>query len=159
VMFEGSIRQVATPDELHRNPVDIDVARFMTQPFLNTLSARCVMSGRVAVRDETMVVDDAREPGRDGLLGFRPSATRLSARRVGGSLAGQVERIEHQGSEALVFIRLQSTDDQCVARIPSSELEAWPVGASCWMTFDPAQTWFFPRTPGSSLPVQYSGAA
>jgi len=37
VMFAGKIRQVGTPDDLYRNPVDLDVARFLSQPWLNCI--------------------------------------------------------------------------------------------------------------------------
>jgi len=37
VMFAGEIRQIASPADLYRDPVDLEVARFLAQPFLNEL--------------------------------------------------------------------------------------------------------------------------
>lgn len=36
LMFSGKIRQIGTPDGLYRNPVDLDVDRFLSQPYLPT---------------------------------------------------------------------------------------------------------------------------
>ncbi len=113
VMFEGRIRQVGTPDEFHRNPCDIEVAKFMSQPFLNTLNARRVVKRRALVCGEGLPIDDAAMPGEAGTLGFRPEHCRLSPRGAAGSLPARVTRVEHGGAEAHVFLELANEEDSC----------------------------------------------
>jgi multiple sugar transport system ATP-binding protein len=144
VMFAGRIRQIATPGELYRNPCDLDVARFMSQPVLNTWQARCIVPARVFVQGEQMVLQDAVRAGVEGVVGFRPEHCRLSRQHLPGTLAVVVERSEHAGSEAHVFLRLTATGDACVARIASAELGAWSAGARGWLGIDPDEAWFFP---------------
>lgn len=145
VMLAGRIRQIATPAELYRNPVDLDIARFMSQPRLNTLPAHCIAPGRLRVAGETMALHDALSPGTEGMLGFRPEHACLLSRQRPGTLSARVERSEHAGSEAHVFLRLGATGEACVVRIASSELDSWPMGAAGWLGVDAAEGWFFPQ--------------
>jgi multiple sugar transport system ATP-binding protein len=154
VMFAGRIRQIATPSELYRNPADLDVARFMSQPMLNTLPARCIVRGRVLVAGEQMVMRDAVRPGAEGVLGFRPEQGRLSPSHGPGTLEVRVERTEHAGSEAHVFLRLAASGEACVVRIASSELGCWAAGTTGWLGVDADEAWFFPRVGADQLPVR-----
>ena len=145
VMFAGEIRQIATPAELYRNPVDLDVARFMSQPMLNTWPARCIVGGRVLVAGEQLIMRDATRPGAEGTLGFRPEHGLLSPAHKPGTLEVTVERTEHAGSEAHVFVRHAATAEPSVVRIPSTDLGAWPAGTTGWLGIDAQEAWFFPR--------------
>jgi multiple sugar transport system ATP-binding protein len=91
LMFEGKIRQVGTPEELYRNPVDLDVARFLSQPYLNTLPAAVVASGRAVIAGEHLNLDDARHPNSIGVVGFRPEHCSLSVSKDAGTIAVKVE--------------------------------------------------------------------
>lgn len=145
LMFSGQIRQIGTPDELYRNPVDLDVARFLSQPHLNTLSAAVAAAGRVLIAGEHLVFADARNPDSIGIVGFRPEHCALHRHQMPGTLAVSVERLEHAGAEAHVFVRLPTTGDLCVVRVASSAIKDWPAGSHAWLAIDPAQGWFFPR--------------
>ena len=145
LMFFGQIRQIGTPDELYRNPVDLDVASFLSQPYLNTLSAAVVAPGRAVVAGEHLHFADARSLDTIGIIGFRPEHCSLALRKTPGTLDVSVERVEHAGAEAHVFVRLRSTGDLCVARVASSMMKDWLVGTSAYLTINPAEGWFFPR--------------
>ena len=151
VMFNGQIRQIATPDELYRNPADLDVARFMSQPTLNTLKARCIVAGRVLVEGEQMPMHDAVHPGAEGVVGFRPEHCTLSPRRRPGTLPVTVRRAEHAGSEAHVFVDLPVSGEGFVVRVPSDTLASWPAGTPGWLGVDATQAWFFPRSTASRI--------
>jgi multiple sugar transport system ATP-binding protein len=92
LMFAGSIRQIGTPDELYRDPVDLDVARFLSQPYLNTLPAAVLASGRAVVAGEHLIFADARQPDSIGIVGFRPEHCSLSSRKSPGTLEVTIER-------------------------------------------------------------------
>ncbi len=145
LMFAGKIRQIGTPDELYRNPVDLDVAKFLSQPYLNTLPAAVVAAGRAVVAGEPMAIVDARNPDSIGIIGFRPEHCSLATRKTPGTLAISVERLEHAGAEAHVFVRLQGTGDLCVVRVTSAAMKDWPAGTSAWLAIHPEEGWFFPR--------------
>ncbi len=151
VMFEGAIRQVATPDELYRNPVDLDVARFLSQPHLNCLPAKVILDGHVLIGGEHVALADARQPGTEGIVGFRPEHATLRPRpasaTVPGTLPGVVERIEHAGADVFVFVRLLAPDTTCTIRAASHEMSRWAPGTPCAVALDAASGWFFPRRP------------
>lgn len=161
LMFGGSIRQIGTPDVLYRNPVDLDVARFLSQPYLNTLAAKTIVSGHAMISGQHVVVADAVTPGTSGTVGFRPEHCALTPLKAGGHgnlsghakthgkgvgmLAVRIERLEHAGAEAHVFVRLDATGDLCVVRIASGAMGDWPPGSAAWLSIDPMEGWFFPR--------------
>jgi multiple sugar transport system ATP-binding protein len=151
VMFAGKVRQFGTPDELYRHPSDLDVARFFSQPHLNVLPAKAIVSGHVAVLGETLAIADAREPGTEGVVAFRPEQGRLSAGAGEGGLAATVRRVEHAGSEAYIFVSLASGGDTVVIRIASQDLARWPAGSTGYVGIDPALSWFFPRHSGATV--------
>jgi multiple sugar transport system ATP-binding protein len=150
VMFDGNIRQVATPDELYRNPADLDVARFLSQPHLNCLPAKVVANGWVMIGGERVALSDANLPGGEGIVGFRPEHATLKPRHAHGALPAIVERVEHAGAEVHVFVRLAMLDAPCVVRAGSQELSRWTPGTSCWVALDATSGWFFPRRPAQA---------
>ncbi len=145
LMFDGAIRQIGTPDDLYRNPVDLDVATFLSQPYLNVLPARIVISGHALIAGQHVAIDDADKSGATGTVGFRPEHCSLHQRKVPGTLAVNIERLEHAGAEAHVFARLEKSGELCVVRIPSGTMVDWVPGSSAWLGINPAEGWFFPR--------------
>ena len=145
LMFDGAIRQIGTPDDLYRNPVDLDVATFLSQPYLNVLPARIVISGHALIAGQHVAIEDAARPGATGTVGFRPEHCSLHQRKGPGTLAVTVERLEHAGAEAHVFVRLATSGELCVARIPSGTMQDWVSGSTAWLAINPVEGWFFPR--------------
>jgi multiple sugar transport system ATP-binding protein len=145
LMFEGKIRQIGTPDDLYRNPVDLDVAKFLSQPYLNTFPAEITMSGRALIAGEHVPFADALKPGTHGIVGFRPEHCRLALRKTANTLPVTIERLEHAGAEAHVFVRLTSTGEPCVVRIASSDMPDWKIGAPAWLSINSTEGWYFPR--------------
>eukprot|EP01037_Dinobryon_pediforme_P001324 gene1324-1341_t len=114
--------------------------------------------GRVLVAGEQVAMHDAIRPGAEGTLGFRPEHGRLSAGQLPGTLAVRVERTEHAGSEAHVFLRVHATNEPCVVRIASSELGSWPMSADGWLGVDADLAWFFPRAGTDAFAVRDEAA-
>lgn len=152
VMFAGTIRQVATPDELYRNPADLDVARFLSQPRLNCLPAKVIVDGWVTIGGEHLALADANTPGAEGIVGFRPEHAMLRARNTQGALAGIVERIEHAGAYVHVFVRLDMANETCIACVGSHELSRWAPGTPCSVALDAQSSWFFPQRSADTAP-------
>ncbi len=140
VMFDGRIRQIGTPDQIYRHPVDIDVARFLSQPHLNVVKAR-------ALRRVGALLADARL-GREGIdarrvVAFRPEACSLHSAHDRHGLAVTVMGTEHAGAEAYVFVVLED-GKRCVVRIPSAEIARWCAGQLATLRVDMDAAWFFP---------------
>ena len=117
VMRKGELQQVAPPQELYDNPVNIFVGGFIGSPAMNMLEARIEQRERGArgVVGETQLALDgetlARSPAsppttdRDVVLGIRPEDLEDAALANGDvrpRLNGQVELREALGSEVLV---------------------------------------------------------
>jgi multiple sugar transport system permease protein len=139
LMFAGKIRQMGTPEELYRDPVDLDVARFLSQPYLNMLPAAVVASGSAVIAGEHLNLDDARQPNSIGVVGFPPKHCSLLKRKGPGTIAVNVERLEHAGAEAHVFVRLHGDGELCVVRISSNAMHEWKVGIQVWLSINPTE--------------------
>jgi multiple sugar transport system ATP-binding protein len=104
VMRKGELQQVASPQELYDNPVNIFVAGFIGSPAMNMLAGR-VESGRITLGDSVLPVSglDAYAGG-ELVVGIRPEDLEDAAlvEEDGPRLRGRVELRESLGSEVLV---------------------------------------------------------
>jgi multiple sugar transport system ATP-binding protein len=141
IMFAGRVRQVATPDELYRNPADIHVARFMSQPHLNVVKADALRRVGAFLAEASHARDIANDRQ---VVAFRPESCMLLPARERRGLAVTVERTEHAGAEAHVFLRLQGSDELCVARVPSSDMGQWTAGRAATLRVNLDEAWLFP---------------
>ena len=139
VMFAGRIRQIGTPDELYRAPADLDVARFLSQPYLNCIDAATICE---AIGDRTrggaIAIGGRSIAEIDGVVTFRPEHAhieRLDAPARPG-LRVIVDHAEHGGVEAHLFVRLKIDGTRCVLRIKSADIGAWPPGSEGRLQFD-----------------------
>ncbi|MET0258113.1 MAG: ABC transporter ATP-binding protein [Methylobacterium sp.] len=157
VMFDGRIRQIGTPDELYRRPVDLDVARFLSQPVLNTLPARRVGSQVVEAEGRAFAIPGSARGG--GVLAFRPEDGTLGPDTAsrGDDLRVTIESVEHAGADAHVHVVTTSSRTACVVRIASGEMTRWRPGAPARLTLDPGAAWFF--ADGAQTPAAPSAPA
>ncbi|MCB1884116.1 MAG: ABC transporter ATP-binding protein [Geminicoccaceae bacterium] len=142
VMFAGRVRQIGTPDDLYRNPVDLDVARFLSQPHLNAVGAALIANTLPSLRVRGTPVARA-----GGVVAFRPEHARVM--EAGRGLPFTVRRAEHAGSDAHLFVALRD-GTRCVARIPSETIADWPRGRHGILAFDPEAAWIFPAPEGDA---------
>ncbi|MEU4422452.1 ABC transporter ATP-binding protein [Actinoplanes sp. NPDC024001] len=103
VLRDGRLEQLATPDEIWREPATVFVARFIGSPAMNLVPA-----------DGPIVPHGMPSPPASGrLLGFRPEAVRLT----GSGTPGTVERVDVVGEDAYAYVRL--ADHVLTARVPA----------------------------------------
>ena len=148
VMFKGKVRQIGTPDDLYRNPVDLEVAQFLSHPWLNCIDAPVV--ARQLERGPLSLVAQVRgTPLRTvaGVVAFRPehSSIRPAGPRAAPGLPVEVVRGEHAGTDANLFVRLLDDRTNCVVRIPSAQMADWQPGQHALLRFDPDAAWIFPH--------------
>ncbi|MER9594171.1 ABC transporter ATP-binding protein [Mesorhizobium sp. M0244] len=142
VMFGGEIRQVASPANLYRDPLDIDVARFLAQPFLNELAVPAPTGGGLMIGSNRIIIRDALGSAESGTLAFRPEHASLTGADQSGALPVHVGRIEHTGTDANVFVGTEA-GAQFVVRIPAERVQSLREGEKLGVAIDPEKAWFF----------------
>jgi multiple sugar transport system ATP-binding protein len=124
VMRKGHLQQVAPPQELYDNPLNLFVGGFIGSPSMNLLEARLERQGDGLVAqfgDQRIAIDEAllgRRPaltsyeGRDVVLGIRPEDLEDAALADGAPedrrLRGQVVLREALGSELMVHLKVDA---------------------------------------------------
>jgi multiple sugar transport system ATP-binding protein len=131
VMRKGELQQVATPQDLYDEPVNLFVGGFIGSPSMNMLEATLDSSnGAMVVKlgAQSLTLDDqalAAHPeltsfeGRDVIVGIRPEdiedAAQSPGARADTRLRGKVELREALGSEIMVHLSVDArpaqTDD------------------------------------------------
>ncbi|WP_418771521.1 ABC transporter ATP-binding protein [Halobacterium yunchengense] len=123
VMNEGTIRQVADPEELYRRPRTAWVAEFIGSPPMNLLEGSR-RNGAIHVDDENAVpaTDDA--PPDDVSVGFRPEDLAVTATEpdTDWCLRGRVKTVEPLGEYVLVNVDVG--DATVNAKVDHSDLES-----------------------------------
>ncbi len=133
VMQAGEILQLATPEEIYRNPVDLRVARFIGSPRINLLDVTADPQGQLWLGGRALPLH-AAQPG-PLTLAIRPEDLRLDAQ----GYDARVEHAEFLGDHALVHLRLGTAE--LILRAPA-DLHARP-GEVMRISFDPARVLLF----------------
>ncbi|MBU8912425.1 MAG: ABC transporter ATP-binding protein, partial [Spirochaetales bacterium] len=109
VMDLGELKQVGTPEEIYKKPVDLFVARFVGSPRINTMTGQLVSTGgkRVFTADGLQVeVPQELDANSAELIGaVRPEDIKISRTKAPGSLEMQVYSILPAGSETIIDVR------------------------------------------------------
>jgi multiple sugar transport system ATP-binding protein len=128
VMRDGAIEQVGSPLELYDRPANRFVAQFIGMPPMNLLAAHAVPGLSASTQ--------GRLP-RDGTLGIRPEALRLSRADAGpgdgAGVQGRVDLIEALGADTLVHVDVAGVP--LVAR--QTERMPLAVGDGVGVSLDP----------------------
>ncbi|MEM8553028.1 MAG: ABC transporter ATP-binding protein [Pseudomonadota bacterium] len=152
VMFRGEIAQVGTPDEIYRHPATLDVARFLSQPHLNELTA----DEFVSASGDTSGCLPGSVPAEasTGTVGVRPEHCTIFApgSRGKAGIPVTVEMAEHAGVDAHLFCRT-GAGKRLVARVPSAQLTRWAAGAEGMFQVSPDKAWYF-RGAADAAPLK-----
>ncbi len=117
VMMGGRILQLATPEEIYRNPSHIDVACFIGSPRINLLPIVVNAAGRGDCGVYPMVDAVEANPGSELKLGIRPEHLEVHEDVRQASLPVKLERVEFLGAEALLHMRADGVPDALIARV------------------------------------------
>lgn len=130
VMMDGDIVQVGSPRELHDQPADTRVARFLGTPAINMLPGSLEGDGTVRVKGLEEPVARAADRARQGDVdvGVRAEHLHLAASQSARTLPATVRTVEYLGSDALVHIVTHLGDEErvLVARVSSDDLSIHP---------------------------------
>ena len=113
VLNKGIVQQVATPQELYRNPANTFVAGFIGSPAMNFLRGT-LKDGGLLLGSERLTLDDEQrrrigERGGDVIVGVRPEGFAV-ANGDGGGFDAEVALVESLGPESLVHLRAQALE-------------------------------------------------
>jgi multiple sugar transport system ATP-binding protein len=152
VMRKGELQQVATPQELYDDPVNLFVGGFIGSPAMNLLEADVEREGdRLALTlgSQRLMLDDgvpralAEYAGRRIILGIRPEGLEDAAVEHGDDdrehLKAKVELREALGSEIVLHLhidafRAQTDETRELAREMGDELTASGTGEGAGAT-------------------------
>lgn len=116
VMMEGEILQVAAPDVIYTDPVDLRVAEFIGSPKINVVPATVDADGSLRVGAARFGLSVALPPGSVVKLAFRPEAAELDT-STAATMAGSISFRENLGSDLLVHVRLDAAPDPVIIRL------------------------------------------
>ncbi|MBV7433120.1 ABC transporter ATP-binding protein [Dermabacteraceae bacterium P13115] len=106
VLSDGVLQQVATPEELYLNPVNLFVATFMGSPAMNLLTApvsgdRAVLAPGVELEVPRAALNSLT--GGEIVAGIRSEEWELCAPGTDGAITLQVQQVEALGSESFAY--------------------------------------------------------
>ncbi len=127
VMMDGEILQVASPDEVYRDPADIRVAEFIGSPAINILPVELRGDGAVSLFGHTLPL--VAEIGYAGAAKIGLRAEHLHLNMTGGAdLGGRVIHTENLGSEVLLHLDVSGCAAPVVARLAPEQAAGIAVG-------------------------------
>jgi ABC-type sugar transport system ATPase subunit len=145
VMNAGTIRQLARPETVYRDPRDLFVARFVGEPPINLIEGEIVDGpGPRAFRAPGIGFSIAPAPraGR-AVLGIRPEHVVIANGAPSSGMVpfdGRVDRLEHLGGDSLVHV--VGDWGRLVMRVGEDDSKAaaahFAFAASRALLFDPA---------------------
>ena len=104
VIEDGTVQQVARPQELYRSPANVFVATFIGSPSMN-VSQASVSNGAFEFGQFAIPISDVQRSALDGrtsaIVGLRPEA--FSVENGGPSFAVEVAAVENLGTESHIF--------------------------------------------------------
>jgi multiple sugar transport system ATP-binding protein len=104
VIEDGTVQQVARPQELYRSPANVFVATFIGSPSMNVAQAS-VSNGAFEFGQFAIPISDVQRSALDGrtsaIVGLRPEA--FSVENGGPSFTVDIAAVENLGTESHIF--------------------------------------------------------
>ncbi len=153
VMERGTLRQLAAPEDVYRNPHDLFVARFVGEPPINLVEGEILAGDGAAVPDRSsasfrapglrMRLKGNPAPSGHATLGLRPEAIAIGPAGDSDAARATVERVEHLGGETLIHLR----GEWGALVVRAGHQEAAPApGSTVGVRPDAARALLFDRT-------------
>ena len=127
VMMDGEILQVASPDEIYRDPVDIRVAEFIGSPTINILPVDLRGDGAVSLFGHTLPLIAETGYAGSARIGLRAEHMYINETED-ADLGGRIVHAENLGSEVLLHLDVAGCQAPIVARIAPERAAGIAVG-------------------------------
>ncbi|MBZ9746104.1 ABC transporter ATP-binding protein [Mesorhizobium sp. CO1-1-7] len=110
VMSQGVIRQLGTPEQIYREPANIEIARLFGDPTINLLDVKPARDARgvyVGLSNVQVHLADAPEAaiGRDCIIGLRPEALHFVGENEPGAIPVKVEAETPLNEKIVTLVR------------------------------------------------------
>lgn len=162
VMMDGDLLQVATPDDIYRNPLDIRVAEFIGSPKIDLFKAVVVDHKTINIVGIPVPIETALAPGTHLQAGIRPEALHVTE-PVAEQPKAVVIHAENLGSDALVHLEHPDSTSPVIARISPDALRQVRMGDCVGVAFEAGHALLFDahggRVPANIVPTEYSPLA
>jgi multiple sugar transport system ATP-binding protein len=143
VMNLGELKQVGTPEQIYKRPVNLFVARFVGSPRINTIEGRLVSAGgrRVFAAEgiEVDVAEDFNPESVDLIGAVRPEDIEVSRKKLSGWLEMRAYSILPAGSETIINIR----KDRLTISVKVNGFADIDMDEPVWIRFDSAKMNFY----------------
>ncbi|MGN8153559.1 ABC transporter ATP-binding protein [Agrobacterium sp. 22094] len=142
VMIAGNLLQLASPQAIYDDPVHIEVARFLGQPRINTLTTRVTSDRTVKLGNICLTVSGAAREGDEVTIAIRPEHLRVSSPNLSG-IAAHVERLEFLGSEVIVYMVIDGLNQPIVAKLTPAEAKGMSASMPVSILAEPGRALLF----------------
>ncbi len=128
VMMGGRILQLASPQEIYENPVDLEVAQFIGSPKINTLPGAADATGWVCALGVTLARRVAA-PAQTVTVGIRPEHLELRPGPGPDVYTGRITHKENLGADVYLHAAMGDGAHRLVARVTSAAASTLGIGA------------------------------
>lgn len=115
LMMDGELLQVATPEEIYRNPVDIRVAEFIGSPKINLLPGKVLSNGRVMVCGHPLRLTTKLAAASEVTVGVRPENAVVCSLDT-ADIRGTLTYLENMGPEFFAHIAIEGVSAPLLVR-------------------------------------------
>jgi len=146
VMMQGRTLQFSPPGRIYSDPADLQVARFVGSPRINTVPGKATGRGSVEISGFEVALDTGMAAGTALTLALRPSETRVNLRAAQAAGPGFEARIVHRenlGSDLFLHCHVEGIEGPLIAREDPARVDDFPIGAAVRMQFPPGQLLVF----------------
>lgn len=151
VLAHGKFVQVATPEEIYRNPATMSVARLFGDPAINLVETIVGDDATIDLAGEKAAIDKAYAPlqGKAVTFGVRPEAVEVS-NGAGQGLKAQVMAVTPLNERTVLLLQTKA-GAELLASLPSSSPVIPKSESEVAISFNPIGTHLFDRETGVAL--------
>ncbi|MGE0239426.1 MAG: ABC transporter ATP-binding protein [Parvibaculaceae bacterium] len=151
VLAHGSFVQVATPEDIYRNPATVGVARLFGDPTINLAETAIADDGSLELAGARVTVDPAYKAwaGKTVTFGVRPEAVTVR-HDEGTGLTAQVMAVTPLNERTVLLLQTAS-GAELLASLPSSSSAIPKAESEVRIAFDPKGAHLFDRETGAAL--------
>ncbi len=151
VLADGKFVQVASPQEIYRNPATIGVARLFGDPTINLAETAVGAGTTIDFAGEKVAIDKsyAALEGRAVTFGVRPEAVEVT-NGSGLGLRAQVMAVTPLNERTVLLLQTPA-GAELLASLPSSSAQIPKAESEVRIAFNPKGTHLFDRETGAAL--------
>lgn len=158
VLLGGDFAQVATPQEIYRNPVNVEVAKLFGDPTINLVPTEIMMAGGLVQAELAGSAIDldagyAHAAGRKVFAGIRPEAITISEGTSPGALPVELVAVTPLNERVVMLLHL-ADGSEFFASAPEEAGTGTRRHGPVFASLDPGAILLFDRDSGQRIEPQ-----